>query len=199
MAALKILNIQKRNATGKGANRRLRAAGIIPAVFYKAGGESIPVQVEEAALEKIFETIGKTAVFNVEIENKGSKELVPALIWDTEYYPTKKRFQHVDFRGVDLNRDITLRIPLEFSGTAKGSKLGGELEAFIEAVDVVGKPMTLPRKITVDVTPLDLGESFRVADLNLPEGVRPAMDATRTIIRVRDKSATPDEAETTAE
>ena len=199
MATLKTLSIQKRSATGKGASRRLRAKGIIPAVFYKAGGESVPVQVEEAALKKLFETVGRTTVFNIELEGNDTKELVPAIIWDTEYYPAKNRFQHVDFLGVDLNKDITIRVPLELTGTAKGSKLGGVLEVFFESVDVVGKPMDLPSKLIVDVTPLDLGESFRVADLILPEGVRPATDTARAIIRVREKSDSPDELGANAE
>ncbi len=125
MADFATLTVQKRAATGKGANRRLRAQGIIPAVFYTAKGNSTPVQVAEAPLKKIFETMGRTTVFNVEIEDGDKKEIHPALIWDIEYYPTKNRFQHVDFFGVDMDKEIKIRVPLVFTGTAKGAKLGG--------------------------------------------------------------------------
>ncbi|MDL2209964.1 50S ribosomal protein L25/general stress protein Ctc [Desulfovibrio sp. OttesenSCG-928-O18] len=195
MADFATLTVQKRNSTGKGANRRLRAQGIIPAVFYTAGGASIPVQVQEAPLKKLFAAMGRTTVFNVEIEDGGKKEVAPALIWDIEYYPTKNRFQHVDFFGVDLKKDVKIRVPLEFTGTAKGVKLGGVLEAFIEFVDVIGKPLDLPSKLALDVTPLGLGDSLRVSDLTLPEGVRPAMEASKTIIQIKDKSASGDDDE----
>lgn len=193
MADFATITVQKRNSTGKGANRRLRAQGIIPAVFYTSGGAGIPVQVQEAPLKKLFETMGRTTVFNVEIEDGGKKEIAPALIWDIEYYPTKNRFQHVDFFGVDLKKEVRIRVPLEFTGIAKGVKLGGVLEAFTEFVDVIGKPLDLPNKLMIDVTPLELGDSLRVSDLALPDGVRPAMEGSKTVIQVRDKSASGDE------
>jgi len=193
MADFATITVQKRNSTGKGANRRLRAQGIIPAVFYTSGGPGIPVQVQEAPLKKLFETMGRTTVFNVEIEDSGKKEIAPALIWDIEYYPTKNRFQHVDFFGVDLKKEVKIRVPLEFSGTARGVKLGGVLEAFTEFVDVIGKPLDLPGKLVIDVTPLELGDSLCVSDLALPDGVRPVMEGSKTVIRVRDKSASGDD------
>ncbi|MCC8195002.1 MAG: 50S ribosomal protein L25/general stress protein Ctc [Deltaproteobacteria bacterium] len=198
MADFTTLTVQKRSSTGKGANRRLRAQGIIPAVFYSPKGDNVPVQVAEAPLKKIFETLGRTTVFNIAIEVGGSKDVHPALIWDIEYYPTKNRFQHVDFFGVDLQKEIKVRVPLVFSGTAKGAKLGGVLEVFLEFVDLVGKPLDIPNKLSVDVSPLDLGETLRVGDLVMPEGVRPATDASQAILLLRDKAGSASEGEETA-
>jgi large subunit ribosomal protein L25 len=186
------LTVQKRTSTGKGFNRRLRAEGIIPAVFYISGGESIPVQVAEASLKKIFETMGRTTVFNVEVEDGGKKIAAPALIWDIEYHPTKNRFQHVDLFGVDLKKKIKIRIPLEFTGTAKGTKLGGVLETFVEFVDLIGKPLDIPNKIMVDISDLGLGETLRVANIVLPEGVRAATNGSTPVILVKDKSSDKD-------
>jgi len=188
MSDFATLTVQKRFSTGKGANRRLRDQGIIPAVFYAAGGESTPVQVAEAPLKKLFETMGRTTVFNVEIEDGGKKDIHPALIWDIDYYPTKNRFQHVDFFGVDLKKEIKIRVPLEFTGTAKGVKLGGVVEIFTEFVDVIGKPLDLPNKLIIDMTPMSLGEILRVANLPMPEGVRAATEGSQALVQVRDKS-----------
>ena len=195
MADFTTITVQKRTSTGKGANRRLRAQGIIPAVFYTPKGENVPVQVAEAPLKKLFETMGRTTVFNVEIEDGGKKDVHPALIWDIDYYPIKNRFQHVDFFGVDLKKEITIRVPLAFTGTAKGAKLGGVLETFLEFVDLIGKPLDIPSKLMVDVTPLDLAETLRVADLVMPEGVRPATDGSQAIVLLKDKSAGDDNEE----
>lgn len=195
MSTFETLTVQKRPSTGKGFNRRLRAKGVIPAVFYTAGGASVPVQVEEAPLTKLYQTLGRTTVFNVEIDDGGKKEAAPALIWDIEFHPTKNRFLHVDFFGVDLKKEIKIRIPLEFTGSAKGAKLGGVLETFFEHVDVIGKPLDLPSKLVVDVTPLELGDALRVSDLALPDGVRPATDPTRTLVNIKDKSASGDAGE----
>ena len=195
MAEFATLTVQKRSSTGKGANRRLRAQGIIPAVFYTPNGESFPIQVAEAPLKKLFEAMGRTTVFNVEIEDGDKKDIRPALVWDIEYYPTKNRFQHVDFFGVDLQKEIKLRVPLVFTGSAKGLKLGGVLENFMEFVDLIGKPLDIPSKLVVNTSHLGLGEALRVGDLSLPEGVRPGSEVSQTILHVKDKAGSDAEGE----
>ena len=173
-----------RAQTGKGAGRKLRAAGIIPAVFYNTKGESRAVQVDEASLNKLYSVTGRSSVFDLIIDDNGKKTSHPCLIWDVEYFPTKNRFQHVDFYGVDLNKELKLKVALEFVGTAKGTKLGGRLETYREVIEVLTKPDTLPKKIVVDITNLDVNQGLRVADLILPEGVRAAYDNNYAIINV---------------
>ena len=184
MTTFATLYAQKRNVTGKGACRRLRAAGSIPAVFYTPGGENIPLHIAEAPLMKLFQTLGRTTVFTLEIDDNGKKITAPALLWDMERYPTKNRLQHVDIFGVDLEKEIAIRVPLEFVGTAKGAKLGGELRAYYEHMDVFCKPLNLPKKIAVDVAGLEIGQSIHVADMVMPEGVRPGMDPAVAIVSV---------------
>jgi large subunit ribosomal protein L25 len=69
-------------------------------------------------------------------------------------------------------------------GAAKGAKLGGSLRVFVEALDVVCKPLALPSKITVDVSGLELNQSVKVADLSLGEGVRPGLEPGVTLVSV---------------
>lgn len=173
-----------RTKTGKNANRKLRDEGITPAVFYSAGGKSSPVQVQEAALAKLYSKTGQTTVFDLELDENGAKTVYPCLIWDVEYYPTKNRFQHVDFYGVDLEKELKVRVPLEFSGTAKGAKLGGKLEIYRDQIHILSKPASLPRKIVVDISGLDMGEGLRIADIAMPEGVRASYDANYAVITV---------------
>ena len=173
-----------RTQTGKGAGRRLRAAGLIPAVFYNTKGESRPLQVDEPTLNKLFATAGRTTVFDLVIDDNGKKTTNPCLIWDVEYFPTKNRFQHVDFYGVDLEKELRLKVALEFVGTAKGTKLGGKLETYREVIEVMSKPDTLPKKIVVDISNLDVNQGLRIADLVLPTGVRAHYDNNYAIITV---------------
>ncbi|MDL2272081.1 50S ribosomal protein L25/general stress protein Ctc [Desulfovibrio sp. OttesenSCG-928-I05] len=188
MSEFATLTVEKRSATGKGAGRRLRAAGLIPAVFYTPGGENIPVQVPELPLVKIFETKGRTTLFNVEIVDGDKKSVHPALIWDVEFYPTKNRFMHVDFFGVDLEKELKVRVPVEYVGTAKGTKLGAAMQVFVEAIDLICKPLALPSKITIDVTNLDVNQSIKVGALGLAEGVRAALDSSVTMVSVASSS-----------
>ncbi len=188
------LRVQKRDKTGKGVARRLRAEGIVPAVFYGSKGESIPVQVSEKELSKVFSQVGRTTVFNVEIEDAaGAVNVCPALIWDVDYYPVKKSMQHVDFFGVDLDKELKITVPLEFIGTAKGTKLGGKLEIYREKIQIWSKPLSLPKKITVDITEFGIDQGLRVAELAMPEGVRAHYDVNYAILQVLNPSAAADE------
>jgi large subunit ribosomal protein L25 len=75
-------------------------------------------------------------------------------------------------------------IPLEFSGVAKGTKLGGRLEVYRERIYILSKPANLPKKIVVDISGLDVGQGLRVADLAMPEGVRASYDVNYAVITV---------------
>jgi large subunit ribosomal protein L25 len=178
------LSVDVREKTGKNANRKLRAKGVIPGVFYTGEGLNFPVQANEAALMKLYGQAGRVTVFDLEINDKGATTTHPCIIWDVEYYPTRNRFQHVDFYGVHLDKELKVKVPLEFLGTAKGTKLGGRLEVYREQLYIYSKPATLPRKITVDISDLDVGQGLRVADLAMPEGVRADYDTNFAILTV---------------
>lgn len=178
------LSASLREKIGKNANRKLRAKGMTPAVFYKAGGKSTPLQVNEAALNKLYSVAGRTTVFDLEIDEHGQKSVYPCLVWDAEYYPTQNRFQHIDFYGVEMDKELKVRVPLEFVGTAKGTKLGGKLEVYREYIEVLSKPASLPSKITVDISGLDVEQGLRVADITMPEGVRASYDINFAILTV---------------
>ena len=175
------LAAQKREATGKGVARRLRASGQVPAVFYNTKGDSTPIQVSERELLKVYGQVKRTCVFNIDIAGAGT---FPALIWDVDYYPAKNKIQHVDVFGVDLNKEIKIRVPLQYVGTAKGTKVGGKLEVYREVITLVGKPLALPQHVDVQVSELEINGIIRVEDLKLPEGVRADYDNNFAIVAV---------------
>ena len=172
MSELKTLSVQKRTAFGKGANRRLRVESLVPGVYYASDGTNVPVQMPALPLSKIYEQVGRTNVFNLEIDDNGTKTVHPVLGRVFQYYHEKGVFTHVDFFGVDLNKEIKVDVPLEFVGTSKGVKLGGTLETYRERVTLQAKPQDMPRKLSVNVTDLGLNSSIRASGLVLPEGVK---------------------------
>ncbi|MDR0465774.1 MAG: 50S ribosomal protein L25/general stress protein Ctc [Deltaproteobacteria bacterium] len=188
------LQVQKRKGLGKGENRRLRAGDLVPGVFYNAVGANIAVQVPSLPMEKLLAAVGRNTVFNIEIDNDGKKETHPALIWDIQRHPYKRAFLHVDFYGVDLTREVVVRVPLEFIGAAKGVKLGGQLETYRENVRLSGKPLDMPKKISIDVSGLDVNDAVHVADLTLPEGIAAVYSTNYCIVAVHIPGAEEDEA-----
>ena len=184
----KTLSVQKREGCGKGASGRLRTQNLIPGVFYTATGENIAVQAPSLPLEKLYEEVGRTSVFNLEIDTDGQKSVHPVIIWDVQYHPYKKVFSHIDFYGVDMNKAVTVDVPVEFVGVSRGVKLGGRLETYREMVRLCSKPLTMPQKITVDVTDMGINDTVTVSDLKLPENVRAVFDQNYALVSVISKS-----------
>ena len=184
----KTLSVQKREGSGKGASGRLRTQDLIPGVFYTAKGDNISVQAPALPLEKIFAEAGRTSVFNLEIDDNGQKSVHPVIIWDVQYHPYKKEFSHIDYYGVDLDQPVTVDVPVEFVGVSRGVKLGGQLETYREIVRLSSKPLDMPKKIVVDVTPMDINTTISVGDLQLPENVKAVYDHNFAIVSVISKS-----------
>lgn len=188
MAIEQSLTVEKREGRGKGANGRLRSQSLVPGIFYTSGGENVMVQVPALPLEKIFECVGHTTVFNLEIKSDKGTETHPALIWQVQRHPYKKQFMHIDYYGVDLDKEVKVDVPLEVTGTPKGVKLGGVLETYRESVRLASKPLDMPSHITVDVTNLNIGDVINVADLKLPENVHAVYDHNYAVVAVLSKS-----------
>ena len=182
MSIEKTLSVQKREGCGKGPAGRLRAQKLIPGVFYTAKGENVAVQAPALPLEKLFEEVGRTTVFNLEIDDNGQKNVHPVMFWQVQSHPYKKAFTHVDFYGVDLNK-------------------GGILEIYREVIPLQSKPLNMPKKIVVDVSEMDINDTVNVADLKLPEGVAAVFDQNFAVVSVLAKAkddAAADEAEAEA-
>ena len=121
MSELKTLSAQQRSAFGKGHNRRLRTRAMVPGVYYTPDGKNIPVQMAELPLAKIYEQVGRTNVFNLEIEfEDGTKKMHPVFVWDAQYSPVKGTFTHVDFYGVDLDKEIKVKVQVEYTSLPPG-------------------------------------------------------------------------------
>ena len=188
MSIEKTLSVQKRENCGKGPSGRLRSQDLIPGVFYTAQGENIIVQAPTLPLEKIYGEVGHTTVFNLEIDENGQKSTHPVLIWQVQRHPYKKCFTHIDFYGVDLNKEVKVDVPLEFVGVSRGVKLGGVLETYRESVRLCSKPLDMPKKVTIDVTDMGINDSVTVDTLALPENVKAVFDKNFAIVSVFSKS-----------
>ena len=185
MAELKTLSVKKRTGFGKGANRRLRAEALVPGVYYTADGQNIPVQMPELPLVKMYEQVGRTNVFQLELEDEnGAKTLHPVFVWDAQYSPVKSTFTHVDFLGVDLDKEIKVKVQVEYAGTPKGCKVGGSMETYRDEVVLAAKPADMPRKLVLDISGMEIGQTIRVSNMPLPEGVRPVFKSDFTMVSV---------------
>ena len=165
------LNAVLRSDLGKGASRRLRKTGLVPAIIY--GGDAEPVSISLQHHEFIHELENEavyTQVLALNVDNK--KEDV--LLRDLQRHPYKNLIMHADFQRIDQNKPVHVVVPLHFVNEDKcyGVKQeGGMLNHLLSEIEIICLPKHLPEFIEVDVTDVKLGESLHLTDLKLPAGV----------------------------
>ncbi|MFZ5638717.1 MAG: 50S ribosomal protein L25/general stress protein Ctc [Pseudomonadota bacterium] len=160
-----------RKDEGKGASRRLRHAGLIPAVVYggEAAPQSIQLEHEKTWLASQHEWF-YSSILNLEIDGKVQK----ALLRDIQRHPYKQIIMHIDFQRVDENKALRTAVPLHFLNEEK-SPAGKSAEVVVthELNEVVVEclPKDLPEYLEVDLSALAVGQIIHLSDLQLPAGV----------------------------
>jgi len=176
------LSAQSRTQQGKGAMRRLRATGFIPAIAYGPKTTAKQVAVSPKDVLSILGTErGRNSVIELDIE--GDQKLT-VLLCDFQYHPVTRSLLHADFLEIKENEAIDVDVPLETTGKAKGVVAGGILRQVYRKLPVRCLPGAVPVKITVDVTALELEEAIHTKDLALPEGVSIRLPPEQTVVAV---------------
>jgi large subunit ribosomal protein L25 len=158
---------ERREGTGTGVARKLRAAGRVPAVVYGLGMESAAVSVDAQELYHVLRAGGANVLLDLVVDGKAQL----ALARDVQRDHIRNRFVHVDFLAVSRTEKITIAIPVQVLGESVGVKAGGVLEHHLWEVQAECLPGDVPDSIEADVSELAVGDSIKVADLVAPEGV----------------------------
>ncbi len=162
---------EPRQDVGKGASRRLRRTGRVPAVLY--GGNKAPesLSLDHNEIVKQLKHEGfYSHILNISVGSRKES----AILKDLQRHPYKPTILHMDLQRVSADEAIRVHVPLHFINeqTAKGVKQeGGVVSHLMIDVEVACLPKDLPEFIEVDLSDLGLGESIHLSELKLPEGV----------------------------
>ncbi len=187
------ITAQPRKVHGK-ANRRLAKAGLIPAVLYGAGRETMSLALERHDFEVMMSHHGAGSTL-VTIAIEGEKKPINAVIKEVQHSPVKGTILHVDFLAIRMDEKLQAKVSFHFVGDAPGVKAGGILMHSLREVLVEALPVALPDSIEVDVSELEIGDSVNVADIEAPEGVEIVDDPEATICSITLPTAEPVEEE----
>lgn len=160
-----------RNQSGKGPARRFRKEGLIPAVFYGRGEESIPLSVNAADLRKIIKEKKENIFLKLLIEGEDRYLEKLSLLKELQIEPVSRQFYHADFYEIRMDHKLTVDLPIHFVGIPVGVVNGGELQHLKRDLKVSCLPADLPEFINVDVSGLDIGNSIKVQDIKVAEGI----------------------------
>lgn len=196
------LSIEARTETGKGSARKLRAKGMIPGIFYGGGAEPRPVQMNAHDLVRMLET--SSAGINTLVDLKGGGlDGKVVLVKELQRDPVNGAALHADLYAVDVDRLVTVDVPVHLVGTAAGIKMGGIVDHSLREVELECLPRAIPEELRLDVSALEMGDSLHVRDIPLPEGVELLTDPDLPVVSVVaprvEEEETPAEGEEAAE
>lgn len=177
------VSVRVREQIGKNANRRLRAAGEIPAVVYGAGADTAAIRVDAKMVQGLIREEGENAVFLLQLE--GTDRTRHTMIRDLQRNPLTGALVHIDFQRVKMDQEVQVSVPIELVGTPEGVRNeGGMIEFVTREVGVVCLPGDIPSSIELDVEQLHIGQHVEVSDLELPDAVQLDADENRVVVSV---------------
>jgi large subunit ribosomal protein L25 len=175
--------VHKRDVTGTRASKRMRKEGLIPGVLYGHGKDAVHIAVEPHALRDALTTdAGTHAILNVTFDDQ--KRSHKAIVKEMTLDRVKSTVIHVDLQEIRLDETIETTVAIHFEGESKGVKLGGLLEESVREVTVKGVVTEIPEHLVMDISELDVNETLKVSDLQVPEGIEVMADADDVLCSV---------------
>jgi large subunit ribosomal protein L25 len=167
-----VVEVERRENSGKNAARRYRRASRIPAIVYGSGEPAEAIVVSPRRLEEILRLeSGRNTIFS--IAAPGGAQPQPVMIKELQRDPSSDRVLHIDLIRVQLDKAVTVSVPVRLIGTPEGVKNeGGVLDFIHRALQVECLPGDIPEHIDVDVTALHLNQHVSLSDLTLSDKIR---------------------------
>ncbi len=178
-----VLDAELREKTGKGATRRLRRTGNIPAVLYGGDKPDIPLVLDALATSKLLNNEGFYTSM-LELKIKGSRGKNTALLKDVQWHHLRDEAVHLDFQRVSSSDSVTIEVPVRPVDHEKcpGAIAGGVLSMTRHSLEVACRADSIPDAIEVDCSALDIGDSIHIEDVMLPEGAEVVHDVNFTVL-----------------
>lgn len=167
-----------REARGSVACNRLRKQDLVPAVLYGHGEPNVLLSMKRRALEHLIEDHN----FIVCLAWDGQRD--NAQMKEIQYDALGDHVVHVDFMRISLTETVTVSVPIETHGEAAGVADGGIVDLVMHEIEIECLPTAIPEKLRVEIAELGIGDSLRVADLVLPEGVTAAEEPEAVVVNV---------------
>ncbi len=166
-----VINVERREDEGKGASRRLRRDGKVPAIVYGGDLEPVSIQLDH---EKLWLAQQNEWFYSSILDLSLNGDIQPVLLRDLQRHPYKQQIMHLDFQRVTADQVLRASVPLHFVNGEKspaGKTAGVVIMHELTEVTVACLPKNLPTAIEVDLTDLAVGAVIHLSALKLPTGV----------------------------
>jgi large subunit ribosomal protein L25 len=159
------ITAEPRETRGKNEARRLRARGLAPAVVYGPGTDPVAVALNPKEVTGILKSAsGHNTIFNVSVAGQTAPAMIVA--WQTD--PIKGHLLHIDLQRIDVNKRITVKVPVQTVGEPKGVKIQGGLHELVtRELEIQCLPHEIPEHFSVDIADLMVGQNIRASEIPL--------------------------------
>ena len=164
------IHADARSAHGRGATRRLRRAGRIPAIMYGAGKEPASIELAENLIRRqLSNEAFFSHVLTVKVDGREEKAVIKSL----QRHPATERILHLDLLRVSETQRITMLVPIHFEHEEEspGRRAGGSISHHTTEVEIACLPKDLPEFLAIDALHMNIGDSIHLSQIPLPEGV----------------------------
>jgi large subunit ribosomal protein L25 len=176
------LSVAKRESTGKGAARKLRADNVIPGIIYGAKIEPVKVSIDVNTFDKVIREHGTTGLFfDLKVEGETGRMV---MLKEIQMDPFGLRYLHIDFHEIDMDATVSIVVPVEVEGISAGVKEGGMVQIIRRDIEVICKPKDTPESIKLDISELEIGDSIHVADIDLGAEIEIPFDTNFTVVTI---------------
>jgi large subunit ribosomal protein L25 len=175
------LTVQARERLGSRNTRRLRKEGFVPGVLY-GRGEPVAISIEERELRRALTgAAGLHSILDVQIDGKGSTHA--SILKEYQVDKVRGGVVHVDLQEVRLDQTITASVSVHLIGgeDAPGVREGGVLSQPLREVQVEALPLEIPEHIDLVVSHMATGDTLRIGDISVPDGVT-LLDDPETVV-----------------
>ncbi len=191
-----IMNLKAslREAVGNGPSRVLRRDGKIPAILYGPKAEPVKLAIDQLDLEPIFKS-GAVAQKLLKLQIEGVEGTSDVMIKEMQKHPVSQNLLHLDLYRVTMDQKIKVMVPVVVTGKSVGVELGGMMQLIRRELEVFCLPDRIPENVSIDITDLDIGDSFHVEDLTLEGDVEIPAEVNFTILTILSPKAEEEEVE----
>lgn len=178
-----VIKSEKRDLFGKNASRRIRKNGLVPAVLYGEGAESLPLVLAKKDIVKIMKSeTRENTIFKIAYDSEEKDVMIKALQIDA----TSDELLHADLILIAMDKAIRVSVPIELLGEPVGVKTeGGFVDFMTREVEIECLPADIPERISADISGLHLHQSLKVADITAPARVKLISEPSTVLVLVQ--------------
>ncbi|GAA1235490.1 50S ribosomal protein L25/general stress protein Ctc [Prauserella halophila] len=177
------LTVEPRNEFGKGAARRTRRAGKIPAVLYGHGEDPRHFALPAVDFARVVRENGQNAVLALDVVGSESKKTEMALTKTVTVHPLKNYIEHVDLLVVRRGEKVTVDVPISLTGTAAPGTL---VNQDVDTVQIEVEALHIPEQFEVDIDGAEAGHTVHASDVTLPRGAELVTDPEMLVVAVNE-------------